>query len=488
MSPVCFIAFGASSSTFCAPMSSCLPPPCPVAKLSHISKLPPKSLFAGSFSASCRRSPLPGGSTTDLIFRTQSGQKRSATAAINDDEGKESSYETQTEASSYTTMSRDPLAFWNGHTGLLFQPERNAHSGFVAKSQKEESSDAALLTAQLLLLQNAATDRAEMHAILAEQRDNWNKLFQYSLTSATMIACILSAIAGHVGNCLSLSLSAFILNAGAAFMMAVINQFQPSQLAEEQRTAVRLFRKLAADVRFTLNVPDPIRQSLPSFYSDCQRRLRGLDKAFPMPLTPGGLEKFPSEVIPTVLRDPGQQLSFHHQPRKNTVLIKNTGDNGWDERLAHELRNVASTLRSCDIPKYIGWAKNIVKANKLLAISSPALAAVAAILNLLSMTNISTLSGATLGISAAVCSILSTFVSNMSNDMQLGMVFELYRNSAGYYADVETSITEMLKMPAAERENGSIFRQRVAYELGRWPSSEAEPMLERDAKEAGTLF
>ncbi|KAH6554905.1 hypothetical protein KP509_1Z298300 [Ceratopteris richardii] len=346
---------------------------------------------------------------------------------------------------SYTSMSPDPLAFWERHRGLLLDYE---HQNVQSTPMVQRDSTA------------------------AHSRDNWNKLFQRTLTSAMMVACVLSALAGCTGAGLSLNLPAFMLNAGATSMMAIINQFQPSQLAEEQRTAVRLFRKIAADVHYALNVPDHLREmNMLSFYSDCRRRLHALDKAFPMPLTPGGLEKFPSQVVPT------------------DTQLRLAEDNGWNERLVLELKNVSSTLRTGDIPKYTSWATNVVKVNKLLAVSSPVFAVIAAILNMLSMTNVlGTLPGGMLGMWAAICGILATFLGSMSNDMQLGMVFELYRNSAGHYADLDTSITEMLQMPAGKRENGAIFRQRVAYQLGRWPCSEAEPMVDAAVKEAGTLF
>ncbi|MCO5566365.1 hypothetical protein L7F22_020042 [Adiantum nelumboides] len=352
--------------------------------------------------------------------------------------------------------------------------------------------DDLLLSAELQLVANAASDRAEMHAILAQQRDNWNKLFQRTLTSTSLTACLLSAGLAASGQLNSgLSLPALLLNSGTAAMMVLINQFQPSKLAEEQRTAARLFRKLASDIHCALQVSPHLRQSTASFFKDCKRRLRALDKAFPMPLTPGGLEKFPSKIVVPVLIEPEEEVEAVDSQYEETHVSSGTDQsiNGWSTQLNHDLKLVAATLRGSDIPKYTGWAQNLVKANKGLARAAPCFAASAALLNVIVMSTSSTMAPtSTLSMWAATCSVLATFAGSFSHDMQLGMVLELYRNSAGYYADVETTIKETLRMPVEQRENGNLFRQRIAYQLGRWPSSQTEPVVPADATEAGTLF
>lgn len=400
---------------------------------------------------------------------------------------------TDCSSTSYTSMRADPLGFWDSHQGL------NVHIA-APRNQLSSFSDeeSIFLAAELQLLKSAALDRAEMHSILAQQRDNWSKLFQRMLTATSMTACLLSGLAGSQGAHMSLSLNlpALLLNAGTAAMMAIINKFQPSQLAEEQRTAARLFRKVASDIQYALSVSPHLRQHTPSFLRDCKRRVQALDKAFPMPLTPGGLEKFPSTVVPTVLIEPllDNQDSIHGIDIAGKI-------NGWDKQLTQDLRNVASLVRSSDIPKYTGWAQNLVKVNKSLAIAAPFFVAAAAVLNALVISTLSALPTVHIQLDmwAAVCSVLAAFAGTLSNDMQLGMVFELYRNSAGYYADVETSIKEMLNTPIEHRENGELFRQRIAYQLGREaaPScpcsttsdiTSGTPLVPVGAKEAGTLF
>ncbi|MCO5549499.1 hypothetical protein L7F22_002971 [Adiantum nelumboides] len=98
-----------------------------------------------------------------------------------------------------------------------------------------------------------------MHSILAQQRDNWNKLFQRTLTSTSLAACVLSGLATANHNAVLCNLPALLLNAGTVAMMAIINQFQSSQLAEEQHTAARLFRKLANDIYSALQVSPHLR-------------------------------------------------------------------------------------------------------------------------------------------------------------------------------------------------------------------------------------
>ncbi|MCO5609819.1 hypothetical protein L7F22_064051 [Adiantum nelumboides] len=123
-----------------------------------------------------------------------------------------------------------------------------------ATTSQGKQDTPSLLTPELQLLASAASDRAEMHSILAQQQENWNKLFQRTLTSTNLVACVLSGLATASHNVILCSMSALLLNAGIATMMAVINKFQPSQMAQEQRTVARLFHKLANDIHSALQV------------------------------------------------------------------------------------------------------------------------------------------------------------------------------------------------------------------------------------------
>ena len=347
------------------------------------------------------------------------------------------------------------------------------HDLFGLQRGEEASSNWAFLEAELRLLANAASDRAQMHAILAQQRDNWNKLFQGTLTLASFTACLLAALSASTHNVSpSLSVPALLLNAGCAAVMSVVNYFQPSQLAEEQRNAARQFKRLEADVEYALQVAPHLRQPYPTLLRDSQHRLQALDAAFPMPLTPGGLDKFPSKVTPPTLLSvkpmypANNELVPTEQP--TGLLLNGMHDmNAWDKRKCHDLQQLATRVHQSDTSMYVSWSENVVKVNKCLAIGAPLLAVSAAALN-----GFGLLPGATTvqwtGTLAALCSLLSAFVGSVSHDLQLGMVFEMYRNAAGHYGEVEESIHNALCHPPPQRENGLLFLHRVAYKLGRW--------------------
>ncbi|KAI5075384.1 hypothetical protein GOP47_0009460 [Adiantum capillus-veneris] len=59
------------------------------------------------------------------------------------------------------------------------------------------------------------------------------------------------------------------------------------------------------DVHYALHVSPHLRQSTSLFVDECKRRLQALDKAFPiLPLTPGGLEKFPTIKLSSTISAP----------------------------------------------------------------------------------------------------------------------------------------------------------------------------------------
>ncbi|KAJ0017652.1 hypothetical protein Pint_09882 [Pistacia integerrima] len=108
-----------------------------------------------------------------------------------------------------------------------------------------------MVTAQLYAILEAVADRVEMHNNIGPQRDNWNTLLlnsinMISLTAATMAGVAATAAVG-VSSLLALKLSSTLLFSAAAGMMVIVNKIQPSQLAEEQRNATRLFKQLQRD-------------------------------------------------------------------------------------------------------------------------------------------------------------------------------------------------------------------------------------------------
>jgi hypothetical protein len=63
---------------------------------------------------------------------------------------------------------------------------------------------------------------------------------------------------------------------------------------------------------------------------------------------------------------------------------------------------------------------------------------------------------------------LAAAVNTVEHGGQAGMVFELCRNSAGFYRKVQEDIEATLEEADAERrENGEVFRTKVALILGR---------------------
>ncbi|MCO5563277.1 hypothetical protein L7F22_016915 [Adiantum nelumboides] len=156
------------------------------------------------------------------------------------------------------------------------------------------------LVAHLHLIAHMATDRAEMHSIIAQQRDNWNKLFQSSLIALAMASTILSALSSFASN-MAFSLPACAVDAFLTFIMIGFNHFQPSQLAEEQRTAARLSKRLPHDIEFALKIAPQLRQHAYGYVEEVVERLYAIDKAYPLPLTPMVVEKFPKKVRVPVL-------------------------------------------------------------------------------------------------------------------------------------------------------------------------------------------
>uniref|UniRef100_N1R264 F-box protein n=1 Tax=Aegilops tauschii TaxID=37682 RepID=N1R264_AEGTA len=138
----------------------------------------------------------------------------------------------------------------------------------------------------------AAADRVQMHDIISRQRDNWNHLLLHSTNSLALAACVMAALAPASTSLLALKASAGVLLAPAAVTMAAVNKIQPSQLAEEQRNATRLWRQLERDVRATLALGASA-ATKDDFFLEAMDRVLALDAAHPLPLLPGMLEKFP---------------------------------------------------------------------------------------------------------------------------------------------------------------------------------------------------
>ncbi|CAK9279151.1 unnamed protein product [Sphagnum jensenii] len=365
---------------------------------------------------------------------------------------------------------------WNSFTQVApsspSSPSQRNTKGWTDRNGVEDSR----VVAQLRNIAFAAEDRSEMHAIIGVQRDNWNKLCHMTVNMTTIAAAMLAAmnngVAGSTSASFGMSMAAFLLNGGAAGFMFLASKFQPSQLAEEQRTASRFFKMLARDIETTLLIDPRLRKAVHLYMNDVMDRLEALDVAFPLPLKPNGLVKFPKEVVPSVL---GSTADLS----ETEILANNT--NGWSNAMVQDLKHTAEKLKESDIKIYLGWARNKEHDNKRLAMLAPVLAGSAALLSLLGCCQ----PGIHLAALASACSIAAVFGSSFSNGGQIGMIFELYRNCAGYYEQMVQDIQSTIRVPVCQREDGELYHQKIALKLGRRDNM---PLFSSEEKTAGKLF
>ncbi|OAY69640.1 putative F-box protein [Ananas comosus] len=360
------------------------------------------------------------------------------------------------------------------------------------KSPQAKIDDAVIR--KLYAIAEAAADRAEMHAIIGKQRDNWNHLFLHSVNSLALSASLMSGLAcvgsdASSPHVLAFKLSSVLLFAATSTVMLVVNKVQPSQLAEEQRNAARLWRKLEKEIQSKLSLQTPRESDVDA----SMRKVLALDKAYPLPLLPGMLEKFPKKVEPTCW-----------WPRKEYKQSETTAidekyqtnySNGWSKELEESMKGVAKVLQTKDQAEYVTVGKLVLNINKGFAIAGPVFAGMAAA------------AAGFIGLPAtgswpvlvtAVGGALAATVNTLEHGGQVGMVFELARNCAGFYKKLEEEIEESLEEREAEkRENGELFELKMALSLGRSVSdlrkfrsfASASGKVDEDVTEfAGKLF
>ncbi|WVZ77262.1 hypothetical protein U9M48_025149 [Paspalum notatum var. saurae] len=321
---------------------------------------------------------------------------------------------------------------------------------------------------RLRLVAEAAADRAEMHDIIGRQRDNWNHLLLHSTNALSLAASALAALAPAAAAPGAVAASAGALLATAAVTMAAVNAIQPSQLAEEQRNATRLWRQLERDVR-AVHTTSCVADADVDAAMD---RVLALDAAYPLPLLPGMLEKFPEQVEPARWwprrRPQSPQPQTQQMKRRSRSFGARRGGNanGWSEEVEEEMRGLLRVLRAKDERQYLTAGALVLRANRTLAVAGPALAgagAVAAAFMGAGGEAAGWASGA-----AVACGALAAAANTVEHGGQLGMVFELLRNCAGFYRKIQEDVEAALGEPDVERrENGEVFRTRVALLLGR---------------------
>ncbi|XP_023927743.2 probable F-box protein At4g22030, partial [Quercus suber] len=178
--------------------------------------------------------------------------------------------------------------------------ELNIRDGFVNTTPVEKfnviddrsHSSSTNVTIQLYAILEAVADRVEMHANIGEQRDNWNTLLLNSINMIILTAATMAGVAatGGIGMpLLALKLSSTLLYSAATGMLLIMNKIQPSQLAEEQRNATRLFKQLQSQIQTMLAIGTPTQEDV----KEVMEKVLALDKAYPLPLLGAMLEKFP---------------------------------------------------------------------------------------------------------------------------------------------------------------------------------------------------
>ncbi|KAI9128142.1 hypothetical protein K1719_001135 [Acacia pycnantha] len=325
--------------------------------------------------------------------------------------------------------------------------ESNSNNGSLRTAIAPPEKDVAKATIQLYAILEAVADRVEMHKNMGEQRNNWNSLLLNSLNMITLSATTMVGLNTAIDNT-AFKLSSTLLFTAATGMLLIMNKIQPSQLAEEQRNATRLFKQLQTEIQTTLAVGNPSEEDVKS----ATEKVLALDKAYPLPLLGAMLEKFPSKFEPAVW-----------WPKTNTNEFQKKMNNGWTPELETEMRQILEVAKSKDVEDYDRLGNLVLKFNKTLAISGPLLTGIAALGSALGSHGSSWP-----GIVAAVAGSLAASVNALEHGGQVGMVFEMYRNCGGFFKLLQDTIEATLEERDCEkRENGELFEMKVAVKLGR---------------------
>ncbi|CAH8388051.1 unnamed protein product [Eruca vesicaria subsp. sativa] len=312
--------------------------------------------------------------------------------------------------------------------------------------KKRRDSDP-IQRARLVAVLEEVMDRIEMHKNIGDQRNNWNSLLLSSVNMITLTAALMAGIASvnvHSGDSITaVKIASTVLLTSATSIAALMSKIQPSQLAEEQRNATRLFKKLRIELEMFLRENEEINEE---DVKEAIQRVLSLDKAYPLPLIGTMLEKFPEEFKPATWWPENKQRN------PKTGLGK-----GWSQELEMEMREVAHVVKSRDAEEYEKLGNVALKLNRFLAISGPVLTGISAV----SSVFIGQDSGLA-GIVAMTCASLAAIVNTLEHGGQVGMVFEMYRNSGGFFSLLEETMKSTEK-----KENGQVFETKVALKLGR---------------------
>ncbi|WJX22822.1 hypothetical protein P8452_12095 [Trifolium repens] len=313
---------------------------------------------------------------------------------------------------------------------------------------------------QLYAILEAVSDRIEMHQNIGEQRNNWNTLLLNSINMITLTATTMSGVAATAAtscsdsSLLALKLSSAILFSAATGLLLIMNKIQPSQLTEEQRNATRLFKHLQSQIKTIIAIGNPSDEDVKS----SMEKVLALDKAYPLPLLGVMLEKFPSKYEPAKWWPSNMFQKKNKSSNKMGKMI-----NGWSEELEMEMKEVVEVMKRKDSEDYERLGNIALKVNKSLAIAGPLLTGIAAIGSTF-IGNGSSLASFVPLLAGSLAAAVNTF----EHGGQVGMVFEMYRTSGGFFKLIESSIESSLEEKDLERrENGELFEMKMALSLGR---------------------
>ncbi|KAK6154639.1 hypothetical protein DH2020_008887 [Rehmannia glutinosa] len=169
----------------------------------------------------------------------------------------------------------------------------------ITKINENSSGPDPLVMAKLYAILEAVADRVEMHRNIGDQRTNWNTLLLTSINAITLAAATMAGIASISGvgaPADAMKVSSTAMYVAATGMLSIVNKIQPSQLAEEQRNAVRLFKQLQNQIQIILSIGNPTAVDV----KEMMEKVLALDRAYPLPLLGAMLEKFPADVEPAV--------------------------------------------------------------------------------------------------------------------------------------------------------------------------------------------
>ncbi|KAM3751299.1 hypothetical protein ACB098_04G098300 [Castanea mollissima] len=345
--------------------------------------------------------------------------------------------------------------------------ELNTRDGFINTipvekinhviDDRSRNSSTNIVSTQLYAILEAVADRVEMHANIGEQRDNWNTLLLNSINMMILTAATMAGVAATAGGIgmpiLALKLSSTLLYSAATGMLLIMNKIQPSQLAEEQRNATRLFKQLQSQIQNMLAIGTPTQEDV----KEVMEKVLALDKAYPLPLLGAMLEKFPAKFEPAVWWPKNQVLQ-----KKNFLHEGKQCNNGWSEELEMEMREIVKVVGRKDIEDYVRLGNLALKINKTLAISGPLLTGIAA------LGSAFVGNGSWAPIVAVAAGALASTVNAFEHGGQVGMVIEMYRNCGGFFQLLQESIeTTLEERDLEKRENGELFEMKVALKLGR---------------------